>query len=99
MDTLQMLSEIELAAEQIWQGKGIDVDKIIKRINEGVQDILSQLPKLQQNGIDFPMEYVTSAMNNMSVALQQRDDYLLADNLYFEWREIFAVYEEVLAEL
>lgn len=99
MSNLQILSEIELATERVWQGKGIDVDKIIEQINAGVQDILSQLSKLQQNGIDFPMEYVTSAMKNLSVALQQRDDYLLADNLYFEWREIFAVYEEVLAEL
>lgn len=99
MCSLQIVSEIEKAVKELWQGKGINIGHVTKIINENVQEIVDALPKMKQFGIDFPMEYVTTAMKNMSVAIEKRDDYLLADNLYFEWREIFKVYEEVLAEM
>lgn len=83
----------------LWSGKGADVEKISQNINDGVQYISNDLPRMQAAGIDFPVEYVSNAMQTYTIAMKQRDDYLLADNLMYEWKEIFTVYHEVMNEI
>ena len=44
-------------------------------------------------------QYVRDAMKNLNYAIETKDDYLLADCLFFEWKEIGIVFNELIEEL
>lgn len=94
-----LIGELEKTTTRLWQGEEIDIDQISKDINDGVEQIIEFIPSLQECGVDFPMEYVTNAMRGFVDATNKMDDYLLADNLWYEWREIFEVFKEVVNEV
>lgn len=99
MNSLQITTEINEVTTQLWQGKDIDVEKITKKINDSVQEIINYMPKMKQVGVNFPIEFVTAAMRKLTIAIEKRDDYMLADNLFFEWKEIFTVFGEIITEI
>lgn len=97
MESINGIKEdIDNMTIQLWQGKGADIDVISSNIDLLVSEITAHLGEMRAVGIDFPMEYVTAASKNLIEAISKRDDYLLADNLYYEWREILLVFEEVI---
>ena len=91
-----ILDNIEYVVVQLWQGKGGDIELVSESVDALVNEISIHLGEMEAVGISFPMEYVTSASTNLIEAIEKKDDYLLADNLYYEWREILLVYEEVI---
>lgn len=95
----EMVDKFGYFAEQLWRGRGVDVDEIVRMTNQFVQKIEDAIPNLKEVGIDIPMGYITEAMTNLSKAIEGRDDYCLADCLYYEWREIAVVIQEVLVEI
>ncbi len=92
-------TNIENTIIQLWQGKGADIDLISSNVDIVVNEITRHLNEMKAVGIDFPMEYVTVATKNLINAISKKDDYLLADNLCYEWKEIIIVYEEVMNEI
>ena len=90
---------IEMITTQLWQGKGADIELLSSCVDSIVNEITAHLDEMKAVGIDFPMEYVSAASKNMIDAISKKDDYLLADNLYYEWREILMVFEEVMGEI
>ena len=100
MKSIKEIQEnIENMTVQLWQGKGADIDLISSSIDALVGEITTHLEDMNAIGVSFPMEYVTAASKNMIEAIRKKDDYLLADNLYYEWREILLVFEEVMSEI
>lgn len=92
------INKLEDILINLWQGKGIDINELISFINGSTEIIVNSLPKLKESGIEFPIEYIKAAMKNMYTAIETTDDYMLADNIYYEWKEIFCVYNETLTE-
>ncbi len=90
---------IEMITTQLWQGKGADIELLSACVDNIVNEITAHLDEMKAVGIDFPMEYVSAASKNMIEAISKKDDYLLADNLNYEWREILMVFEEVMGEI
>jgi hypothetical protein len=100
MESLKETKEnIEMITTQLWQGKGADIELLSSCVDNIVNEITAHLDEMKAVGIDFPMEYVSAASKNMIEAISKKDDYLLADNLYYEWREILMVFEEVMGEI
>ena len=81
------------------QGKDVDLQKLSEQMEAAVSFIEKKVEEFTNAGIEFPMEYVKNAAVNYVKALNEQDDYLLADNLIFEWKEIFQVVKEVVDEL
>lgn len=98
MGVEKFIDEMDNQATSLWQGHGLDIE----RLNEQIIDFLSVLEKsvviLEQRGIAFPMEYVEEAMVDLKKGLGDRDDYKVADCLYYQWKEIAIVLKEVLDE-
>ena len=90
---------IEKEAKSLWQGKGVDMELVQKSIVSATQMIVKQCEIGFGDGIEFPIQYVIEATNHLEEAIRKRDDYLLADCLYYEWREIIIVYLELVEEL
>lgn len=90
---------IKKQAEELWKGKGCDINIVIKTINSLVGEIVRYEPVFDRIGIRFPMEYIRDAMKNLNYAIETKDDYLLADCLFFEWKEIGIVFSELIEEL
>lgn len=100
MESLKETKEnIEMITTKLWQGKGADIELLSSCVDNIVNEITAHLDEMKAVGIDFPMEYVSAASKNMIEAISKKDDYLLADNLYYEWREILMVFEEVMGEI
>lgn len=98
-NTKELINEIIENAKVLWQGQRFIEGSIILKIEDKVQEILKNIPLLKEKGIDFPVEYIESAIHNMQLAAEGKDAYRLADNLYYEWKEIFTVYDEVMEEI
>lgn len=82
----------------LWQGKGCNVKEILSEICTFSGMVIQQYDDVVKSGIDFPMDCVSGAMMNTDDAIQMRDDYKLADNLYYEWREIALVFAELYSK-
>lgn len=83
----------------LWQGKGISIDAMLEKINTMTEEIIENTVLMKKNGIEFPVNFIRDALENMQKAIEQKDDYKLADCLYYEWREIAVVYQEIMLEM
>lgn len=90
---------IEREARALWQGKGADIELVQNSIVSATQIIFKQCEEGFGAGIEFPTQYIVDATNHFKEAIMKRDDYLLADCLYFEWREIIIVFLELIESL
>ena len=100
METIfEIQQAIEGAAKELWRGTGVEIEKVVENINQAIDIIANALPDLRNSGIDFPMEFVTAAASDLTDAIDSCDDYKLADNLYYNWKEILEVYQGVIQEL
>ncbi len=89
----------EQMAYVLWQGGMVGIDEIQSAIKALAEAVVASIPVMKGAGIDFPMEYLTAATANISNAFNSQDSYLMADCLYYEWKEIETVYMEVMQEL
>lgn len=82
----------------LWQGKNINVEETVLQTNHVVETIVSNMETMKKRGIEFPIEYVTSALKHFQEALETKDSYRLADCIKYEIKEIAIVYNEIMAE-
>lgn len=96
--SMEELEKIDLLTKEIWQGKECNIDEIVSLINRIMGKIDACNSLLKERGITFPMEFVREAVKNLNYAFKLKDDYILADCLFFEWREIVIVLNELEEE-
>lgn len=82
----------------LWQGKGCNVQEILSQICIFSNIAIQHYDVVVKSEIDFPINFVSGAMAHTDDAIQMRDDYKLADNLYYEWREIALVFAELYSK-
>lgn len=90
---------IEHEAKTLWQGKGADISVLQENISTLVKIITTKCAEGFGDGVEFPLQYLIDAINHFKEAIKKRDDYLLADCLYYEWREIIIVFIELCEAL
>ncbi len=95
----EMTEYLKEISYMVWQGKEIDIGDLSTQISEFVDEMFENIDKMRLGGIEFPIQYVKQAIANYTNAMNSGDEYLLAQSLYFEWREIAIVYEELLDEI
>lgn len=88
---LQQIVEI---SKKIWQGKGFDTSEILSLTGEIAQMIMKGACTAAEEGKVFPLDYLLAAMSHLEECVKTKDEYKMADCLYFEWREIMIVYLE-----
>ena len=99
MSVKKFIEEMDVQATKLWQGKGIEIGELNTQILNFVTIMESELQEISNMGIEFPVEYTEDALLHLKQAMIERDDYKLADCLYYEWREIAIVLQEVLDEV
>lgn len=96
---MQIIEQFEQYANTLWKGKEIELQEVTDFINDFVDNIVQSTGLMEKNGIVFPMEYVVDSLREYQSAIELKDDYIMADCLYFQWKEIAQVYLEVMAEI
>ncbi|MBQ3544342.1 MAG: hypothetical protein IJA34_05065 [Lachnospiraceae bacterium] len=62
-------------------------------------EFIEMIPKLQQLGVDIPIEVILQQLKNLVDAYEYRDSMLLADTLRYEINDSLQVYLEILEQL
>lgn len=85
-------SIIEDAARDLWQGKGADIATLSGVLSEISEDILYMANSLEEEDKLTTVSYIRQALLDFQRACDNRDDYMLADCLMYEWYEIITIY-------
>ncbi len=83
---------IEDAAIALWQGKGTAIEKLNETLVAVSNDILGRAEDLSEEDKLTTVNYIRDALADFEKACQARDDFMLADCLMYEWREIILIY-------
>lgn len=86
---------IEHAVNVLWQGKGANIDEIRECVIEVSNTILSMAEALGEEDRNTTAIYVHNALSDFKRSCDNRDDFMLADCLYYEWRELISIYLEI----
>ena len=89
---------IELSAKDLWQGNGANIGMLNETLVSVSNIILCIAEQLDDDDKLTTINYVKDALAGFEEACNNRDDYLLADNLYYVWRELVIIYGEMLGE-
>ena len=95
---MKNLNIIEKQAVEILQGKGADIEVINDTIHQSAGIILDIAEQLPDEDKLTTINYIKTGLSNYQNAIDNRDDFLLADCLYYGWKEIIAIYIDVLGE-
>ena len=60
---------------------------------------IEMTPKLQQLGVDIPMDVILQQLRNLVDAFEYRDSMLLVDTLKYEINDSLQLYLEILEQL
>lgn len=88
---------IEDNALELWKGHGADIDAInnaIQDVSEVILDIANQLEEEEDRVTTIG--YIKEGLHGYNVALNNRDSFMMADCLYYTWREIINIFIEAL---
>ena len=89
---------IKTMATRLWQGDGADIAELSKLLDNLTKQMMDGISRLYKIGVEFPTQFIMDAMSHTTESIGSRDDFKLADCLYYEWLEIITVYEEVMKE-
>ncbi len=95
----QFIDDVDKICEALWQGKGVDIEALTLMINKFLEAFDELNNRCNKFNIEIPINYLKDAYNNLKNAILSRDDYILADCLHYEWREIMIVLEELDEEI
>ena len=87
---------IEENAEKLWRGNGADIGVVSKTIHNTSNMILEIIEDASDEDKATTIQYLKGGLEEFENAHKNRDDFLLADCLYYIWRELIAIYVEVL---
>lgn len=73
--------------------------EIINDNNIVFTEFIKMIPKLQQLGVDIPMDVILQQLKNLVEAFEYRDSMLLDDTLRYEINDSLQVYLEILEQL
>ncbi len=85
-------SLIEDAARDLWQGNGADIVTLNGILLEVSEDILDMANNLGDEDRLTTIDYIRQALLDFQRACDNRDDFMLADCLMYEWSEIITIY-------
>lgn len=85
---------VEEGAYSLWKGRGADVDEIGAAISSTIETIGGMLDQLSDEDKVTTATYIKDSFADYENARKNRDDFLLADCLYYEWREIILIFLE-----
>lgn len=89
---------IEKQVNKLWQGDGCNLNEISQMTQGVLEEIQNAIPVLEAQDINVLMQYVRGAINHLDTATERKDDYEVADCLYYEWKEILTVIHELKEE-
>ena len=85
-------NNIEESARELWKGHGADIGKLNGYLHEVSSIILNMAESLNEEDKLVTINYIKNALSDFKSACDRRDEYMLADCLYFEWRELVSIY-------
>lgn len=86
------------SAHELWKGHGTDIGKLNGVLHEVSNIILNIAESLDEEDKLVTINYIKNALLDFKKACDSRDDYMLADCLYFEWRELVSIYIDEMEE-
>lgn len=95
----EKIRKLERIVDELWQGKCVDIEKLVDIINDITTTLMMGVERFQTFGVDFPVDFIKSALVKTQTYIKAKDEYGLADVLKYEWIEILQVYQEVDEQL
>ena len=96
------ICEVNQIYDLIWQGEGEmainQFSRQVTMIGKILQELISNIPALDEAGVQLPVDIIMQQMNNLTDALQYKDEVMLADTLRYEIGETLNVYLEILKQ-
>lgn len=89
---------MEENAYELWKGNGVDMKAVSMAINQTAEIIVNFSEKLSDEDKLTTIQYIKTGLSDFENANSKRDDFLMADCLYYIWRDIIEVYIDVLGE-
>lgn len=83
---------------ELWKGNGADMEAVSKAIQETAEIIVGISENLSDEDKLTTLQYVRTGLSDYENANNKRDDFLMADCLYYIWREITTIYIDALGE-
>jgi hypothetical protein len=83
---------IEEQSYSLWQGNGAEIEEIGNVIQKLASIVVEISENLSEQDKVTTLSYIRKALSDYELACNARDDFLLADCLYYEWREIAIIY-------
>lgn len=87
---------IEENAKSLWQGNGADIGAVSNAIHDTSNIILEIADDASEEDKATTVQYIKAGLGDFETAHNNRDDFLLADCLYYVWRELIIIYVGVL---
>lgn len=87
---------IEENACNLWKGNGADIGAVSKSIHSTASILLGIIEDASEEDRSTTIQYINTGLHDFEKAHDNRDDYLLADCLYYIWRELIIIYVEAL---
>lgn len=96
------ICEVNQTYDLIWQGEGgmaiNQFSRQVTMIGKILQELISNIPALDEAGVQLPVDVIMQQMHNLTDALQYKDEVRLADTLRYEIGETLNVYLEILKQ-
>ena len=83
---------IEKAVRDLWQGKGADINMLNGVLAEVSDEILCIANNMNEEDRLTTINYIRTALTDFQRACDNRDDYMLADCLMYEWNDMISIF-------
>jgi hypothetical protein len=90
------IETFEKESNSLWQGKGADINAVTQAISFATGIIIQLMEGLSDEDKINTSMFLKNVMNDYENAIKNKDDFMLADCLHYQWREICIIYEELL---
>lgn len=100
---IELIEENIRICEKIYKGNDSkafsESQETINNNNIVFTEFIEMIPKLQQLGVDIPMDIILQQLKNLVEAYEYRDSMLLLDTLRYEINDSLQLYLEILEQL
>lgn len=95
----ETISEMKEIAVCLWQNDEQAYKKLAEQMGRWrrtLQEMLDYLAQMQSQGKEVPLAVIFQQLENFNLALQKKDDFMLADVLEFELAEALNYYKGIV---